>query len=401
MQNTQNLLTIVKTHTEALQQARKKLAKSHAPDFYMIDSFSINENSLSQALSRLLHPNESHGQEYLYLDLFLKEFAQDIHSEFDSQAFMETEVTLEKATDSNRRIDIHLNLSGKAFIGIENKPWASDQQNQLKDYADYLKKYANNKNWLLIYLCNYEPSNYSLPPEHKSSLENSKNFKTISFNELNTWLEKCLSKTKPAKVRLFIEELIYFITTQVNYIMDNFALSETTKVITENIETAFHIAQSLDNVKTTLMQQLKSQLEIELRSHKMSLLPDNDDIPNKFSIAFSNNPTQKLHLTFEFESKGFDSLWWGIKKLDKTYSNSVIFQAVNTKMNECFGVAYQPNEFWPWSEKADTNNHFKNCRDWKNNPAPWLAIRDGSLAEEIIEIALKTQELFNSSDLLN
>jgi hypothetical protein len=404
MQNTQNFLTLVRANTKALQQARNSFAKSHAPDFYLIDSFSINENSLSRALSRLLDPKEAHGQSYLYLELFLKHFAPDLYNEVDRQAFMEAEIQLEKATNSNRRIDIYLDLADKAVVGIENKPWAIDQQDQLTDYANYLKENSANKKWLLLYLCNYQPSDHSISNEQKNNLEISQNLKTISFSELNVWLEKCLSKTKPVNVRLFIEELIYFITTQVNYIMNDSALSEIAKIVTENnanIETAFHIAQSLDNVKKTLMLQLKSQLEIKLRSQGMNLLPNNDDIPNRFSIAFSTNPVQKLHLTFEFDGKNFNGLWWGIKKQNENYPNSDICQAVNVKMNEYFGVAYQPNKWWSWSAKADTNNHFKDCLNWEQNPAPWVAIHDGNLAREIIEIAEKTKELFSSSDLLN
>lgn len=404
MLNTQHLLTLVRARAEAHQQAKDNLAKSHAPDFYLIDSFSINENSLSRALSRLLDPNEAHGQGYLYLELFLQQFTPEIHSEFDGQVLIKAEVELEKATNTNRRIDIYLNLAGKAFIGIENKPWAIDQQNQLNDYANYLKNIDVNKKWLLLYLCNNEPSKSSISDEQKNNLKTSQNFKTISFSELNVWLEKCLSKTKPANVRLFIEELIYFITTQVNYIMNDSALSEITKIITQsqpNIETAFHIAQSLDHVKSTLMQQLKSQLESELSQHDMELLLSNNDISNGFFIAFNNLTEQKLHLTFEFDYQKSNDFWWGIKKLSDNYPDSDTCLAVNTKMNDYFGVAEKPNEWWPWSAKANTNNHFKNCLGWKDSPTPWLAIRDGNLAEEIIEVAKTTKKLFDSSNLLN
>lgn len=51
----------------------------------------------------------------------------------------------------------------KYALCIENKPFASDQKNQLKDYADELEQRYPNQ-WQLIYLSGSgkEPSEYSI-----------------------------------------------------------------------------------------------------------------------------------------------------------------------------------------------------------------------------------------------
>ncbi|WP_228669743.1 PD-(D/E)XK nuclease family protein [Dickeya parazeae] len=68
----------------------------------------------------------------------------------------------EVTVENGRKIDLLLTfLDG--VIAIENKPWAADQENQLRDYALWLNK--RERPWTLIYLCNHEPSELSLP-EH-------------------------------------------------------------------------------------------------------------------------------------------------------------------------------------------------------------------------------------------
>lgn len=42
--------------------------------------------------------------------------------------------------NNQRRIDITLNFENKFEIGIENKPWDKEQENQLQDYEKHLRK---------------------------------------------------------------------------------------------------------------------------------------------------------------------------------------------------------------------------------------------------------------------
>ncbi len=77
-------------------------------------------------------------------------------------------VTLEKAIPSGR-IDVYIQLgNGDAAhcLAIENKPYAQDQQNQIKDYLKFLKGTFGER-FVLIYLSpkGEGPSNSSIPKE--------------------------------------------------------------------------------------------------------------------------------------------------------------------------------------------------------------------------------------------
>src|SRR5690606_29502005 len=102
-------------------------------------------------------------------------------------------VQTEFTTFNGRRLDILLNLNEHRLIGIENKPWANDQPNQLEDYAIHLSKTSNN--WLLIYLCNREPSKESISMESLEKYKAQDRFLHITFDQLSEWLSDCLGKT--------------------------------------------------------------------------------------------------------------------------------------------------------------------------------------------------------------
>ncbi|EAL5008513.1 hypothetical protein DPN11_09395, partial [Campylobacter jejuni] len=66
-------------------------------------------------------------------------------------------VETEACIKDNRRIDILITLSDKRYIIIENKIYAKDQKNQLKDYINFVRENIKNiedcyKNILTIYL---------------------------------------------------------------------------------------------------------------------------------------------------------------------------------------------------------------------------------------------------------
>ena len=67
-------------------------------------------------------------------------------------------VTVERQIKANRRVDISVEIKPREprdkepfCLAIENKPYAADQPNQVKDYLDYLKERYQDRA-LLIYL---------------------------------------------------------------------------------------------------------------------------------------------------------------------------------------------------------------------------------------------------------
>ena len=110
-----------------------------------------NEIGLSKILAFLLDPKETHGQGDLFLNSFLKYIGKN-----DFLAYDGIKVSVEKKTNENRRHDIFIegffNHGRRWIISIENKlRFATDQDNQLEGYRDYLER-CREVEYCLIYL---------------------------------------------------------------------------------------------------------------------------------------------------------------------------------------------------------------------------------------------------------
>jgi hypothetical protein len=135
---------------EIAHTSKRHLDRYLASDFDVFRYILPDENRLSDILADLLKPNGLHGQG----DLFLREFLKVVGTK--PEQFLPRNVRHVMREDmthhimaSHRRIDITIDF-GVAGIGIENKPWAGEQPDQLRDYAAHLaKKYRDN--FVLIY----------------------------------------------------------------------------------------------------------------------------------------------------------------------------------------------------------------------------------------------------------
>ena len=123
---------------DALKHVQELYEPQLATRFSAFQWIHLNENGLSAQLAYFLDPKQSHAQGDKFLRVFL-EYLQDKIPEVPTD-LKEVKVRLEAPTtsiQSDRRIDLLLTLTtdeGEFGIGIENKIWASDQKNQLKDY---------------------------------------------------------------------------------------------------------------------------------------------------------------------------------------------------------------------------------------------------------------------------
>ena len=152
-------------------QFRRELDRNFAARFNYFDYISTDELGLSKIISDLLNPNQNHGQQYLFLNELIRLFTTLGNSSITLPPDVSTIknssvlVTTEKYIDNGRRIDILIEFATSAetyCIAIENKPFAGDQENQIKDYLKYLvKKFGDY--FLLIYL-----SSYGEPPDEHS-----------------------------------------------------------------------------------------------------------------------------------------------------------------------------------------------------------------------------------------
>jgi hypothetical protein len=132
-----------------LQRARLSIDRECSRGFSVFNYFSCDEMRLSAILADLLDPVGSHGQEALFLGMFIDRLNSMLQPEshLNKEKLESTKIALEVVTDtiesSQRRIDIVVENENWA-LGIENKPWAGEQDKQLQDYRNHLEnKYGS------------------------------------------------------------------------------------------------------------------------------------------------------------------------------------------------------------------------------------------------------------------
>ena len=217
-----------------LRAARKlevELNRHLAHRFNVLDYLRTDELGLSRIVADLLDPNASHGQGPLFLRIFLS-LAQ-VKLRGASPDFTRSKVFTEREIKDQRRIDIYIQIpegDGTFCLAIENKPYADDQENQVKDYLDYLRGEYGNR-FLLIYLSplGEGPSEWSLPRTElecwhgqfgimpyceQSSGEDTESSRTTAdvleqFRvscSLMDWLAECREKCHVERLRWFLKD---------------------------------------------------------------------------------------------------------------------------------------------------------------------------------------------------
>ena len=147
------------------------------------------ENQHSNIIAFLLNPNEKHhhpnyGNEFLTV---LKEKGLGIQGETIKS------VKREDSTDELRRMDLFIQTE-KDYIIIENKVWADDQVEQIKDYIDFVKNNIySEENIFVVYLTPFEklPSEKSISQDNLNKLIAQKRYINLTYQkDILAWLER-------------------------------------------------------------------------------------------------------------------------------------------------------------------------------------------------------------------
>ncbi len=178
MQGKYNLMEIKRFFDELAPRLKTARVLEHELDrnlarrFNVLDYLKTNELGLSRIIADLFNPEASHGQGALFLRTFLANF-KSFHEPLKNWPDLDrrTSVVREQRTEEGRQIDVVVEIhgpDGKYCLAIENKPYAHDQENQVKDYLEYLEEEYEER-FLLIYLSptGEEPSEWSI---HKDEL---------------------------------------------------------------------------------------------------------------------------------------------------------------------------------------------------------------------------------------
>lgn len=235
-----------------------------ATKFSIFDYFHVQETDLSRIFADLLNPSGTHGQGDRFLSLFLNETLPDYpHPRTFTNAQM---VHLEYSTHERRKIDIVLEMPDNHWIGIENKPWAEEQENQVKAYMEYLQgKVKRSGTAWILYLSGDGSDPQTLPcdPELRKCCRTVPYRKNHTDRSLEIWIEQCWRECEAEQVRWFLKDLLTYI--QRNFKKENQSMAQDIIVETtmkfilsdaRHLELAIEIEKAMENVRKTLTERV-------------------------------------------------------------------------------------------------------------------------------------------------
>ena len=181
-----------------LNQAYKRLEdeKGESYNLFKVIDMTSNETSVHSAfLADLLNPKGLHHMGDVFLRLFTDEFLNDISFSTET-AVVEREKHIGPVTaTTGGRLDIIVTDTDRKAIIIENKIYASDQENQLIHYHNYAEK--NTSEHKLFYLSldgTVHDEDKTAKHDNKELIEEEHYF-TISYeSDILKWLEQCREK---------------------------------------------------------------------------------------------------------------------------------------------------------------------------------------------------------------
>lgn len=199
-------------NVDAARAAHQRFNLEYAADFKTFAFFQPDENALSRIIADFLNPTGSHGQGTLFLDRLLGRIGHPRLTAESGTAKVRYQDPASYSPDGGI-LDVTVDL-GAFGIGIENKPFAGEQPNQLLRYAQHLRARYSGR-FCLIYLSEFSSPPQSLPEAERRDLENAGCFLTMSYSgDLKSWLRECMDESRAAKLRWFIDEFIAYISDQ-------------------------------------------------------------------------------------------------------------------------------------------------------------------------------------------
>lgn len=375
-------------------EVKRRLQKQAAPDFSIFEFLRSDELGLSTCFASLLDPKGSHGQGAAFLARFLEQgqISQDWQDDLE-----QAEVFVESQANGMRRIDICVRLPGNRWIGIENKPWAVDQEHQLRDYGLHLQDCAASGQWVLVYLGDRDPPESSLPPTLRTAWSESGNFKHMKFTAAVEWLRRCEMETRPQSVRHFLHELGKFVSREVcgevemerGEILKQYALESD-----DTLRAALVVAKGMGAIKQQLLQDgLREPYQrLVAEAGLTPIWKDMKDMSSAgFGVRFPERP--EFNLRYEFERPNLGGLFWGLKRQVKDQEGDPHDKNISDAMKALGFGAGKSGPWWAWYSVDCTHFGITNSmRNWHSSEEPWLLLRRppelaGKFAEHTLKVA--------------
>ncbi|RFS34479.1 hypothetical protein DYI81_02965 [Acinetobacter sp. SWAC5] len=412
MQNIEHLLRSVSDELRALALAKSKYVQQLAPNFSIFNYIYTDELMLSRMIADLLDPKGDHAQGHIFLSLFLQQLTNASH--YLLLDIQRAKVAIEVLTFRNqtkRRMDIYLEIpyidSAQSFgICIENKPYAADQKNQLKDYASELsKRHDRNQDmqhhWHLVYLAGYgnEPSAESVEPSQLEEWKSKNHFTLISYPELIEWLNQCMLRCQNERVNNFLNAFNTFIRKSFLGIQDMSEQQHLLNLISSNdqyMASAFEIIKYQNELQDQLIKKFESQLIQTCKQKNWHITGHfSREKATGLTINF-DNPHTHIDFIIQFYAKNYGDFFWGLSKKISDYHDPDLWKEIHQNASLHFSTdKIQHSEWWPFY--IDQKYPF----NWQSHHEAWPMILSGELCDRVMYYAEETYQLLKKQDLLS
>lgn len=384
------------------ESMRAVIARESSPDFNLLYALGIGEIHLSRLLACLLDPKADHGQGALFLRAFLElcrspeDTGDGVPICPDLEPLERVTVSVEHRTERGRRIDILLRSGdGRSAIGIENKPWAYDQSDQVRDYGEYLKR-AFPGRWLLVYLVG--------DPERPAPVAGER-IRRITYGELGRRLTATLGRIRSPVAATLTRQFLQYIEREFEGGWSLEAMTDARQIIEgvtaspEHIEVAWRLIAASDELRKELFESFFRQLQNAL-GERFFVRRDTDRNPGDtwfgLNVYLSDNPARSdLFVRLEWEEKNFKGCFLAIPT-DLRIRENHSSHGLGSYWRDHLGAAQffeeklatkaNMGENANWVGRRDLHGAY---RDWDwNNPAPWKELAAARTAEPRSKIAV-------------
>ena len=274
-------ITTTKHLLETVTNIRKKyyeIAKLTGENFNLLRILGKEhyENYHSAIISDLLNEKGSHGQDDLFLRLFIDVIKVRIKNDNEKRNlfneinhFSNSKAQTEKPT-SDGRIDVFVSDSSQILI-IENKIGASHQPEQLRRYYLDAKSKYNNKNYLLLFLWKFEVDfndkefNSTFGNERDSAIIKGKTISISYAHDIKNWIIECIKEC--ANLPIIRETLnqylntINFMTGQSNNRKMSEEISKLLKIDVEKYKAALELTKVVTEMDENLYSEIFEELQ--------------------------------------------------------------------------------------------------------------------------------------------
>jgi hypothetical protein len=256
----EGFLSLIVTMLPAFREIEQRLDRETGRRFNAFNLFAMNEDATSGILAFLLDPNEAHGQNDVFLRLFIQQFVPEWQRAFNYPGA--------HRASTGELIDVVIS-DGPYWLGIENKIFnAPEQERQAGRYLDALQDAAHHQErYRLVYLSTRgaAPSPYSLTADdsrrHRANLvrgawaqaEGDDDQTATPCASIMDWLADCRNQCRAENVTWLIRQFAAYVDS-VNARQKEPDMADTAIVglalkDQQNLEAALRIGKNFDEIR--------------------------------------------------------------------------------------------------------------------------------------------------------